>query len=402
MDRRIKIGVFGAWRGQSFISLLKHFKDDAYCCAVCDKNEKMLEHVKQWCEEGTQFFTDVDEFFECEMDAVILCNYFHEHAPYSIRALDKGIHVLSETTAAGTLKECVELVEAQERASAIYALAENYPYMLCNQELERIYKGGTLGNVIYAEGEYVHPMNINEAKYLTPKPLHWRAWLPRTYYLTHSLAPLMMITDTMPVAVNAKSVHSELFDEMLVKPGLRKVSDMASIMLVEMNNGALFRVTGSAGFGPHGNWYRLACEKGGAESIRGNQNLVRLAYNPWNTPEGEETDRTYHPEWPSHKELADKAGHGGGDFWVIYHFISNIKEGTKPFFDVYKAVSMSAVGILAWRSSLESGREYKIPDFRNKEVREKYRHDDLSPFPDENGKATLPCSSKYADWYKKD
>ena len=79
--------------------------------------------------------------------------------------MDKGIHVLSETTAAGTLKECVELVEAQERSSAIYALAENYPYMLCNQELERIYKGGTLGKVIYAEGEYVHPMNINEAKY---------------------------------------------------------------------------------------------------------------------------------------------------------------------------------------------------------------------------------------------
>ena len=123
MNRRIKIGVFGAWRGQSFISLLKHFKEEAYCCAVCDKNEQMLEHVKQWCEEDTRFFTDVDDFFEFEMDAVILCNYFHEHAPYAVRALDKGIHVLSETTAAGTLKECVELVEAQERSRAIYARA---------------------------------------------------------------------------------------------------------------------------------------------------------------------------------------------------------------------------------------------------------------------------------------
>jgi hypothetical protein len=92
---------------------------------------------------------------------------------------------------------------------------------------------------------------------------------------------------------------------------------------------------------------------------------------------------------------------GGGDFWVLYHFINNLKEGTTPYFDVYKAVSMSAVGILGWRSSLEKGVEYKIPDFRNKEERDKYRDDDLTPYPDENGKATLPNSTKYADWYRK-
>ena len=33
------------------------------------------------------------------------------------------------------------------------------------------------------------------------------------------------------------------------------------VKYMEMDNGALFRVTGSASFGPHGNWYRLACEK---------------------------------------------------------------------------------------------------------------------------------------------
>jgi predicted dehydrogenase len=205
----------------------------------------------------------------------------------------------------------VELCEAVERTGAIYALAENYPYMLCNLELERLYKGGTLGQVLYAEGEYVHPMSPDDVKYLTPDPLHWRAWGPRTYYLTHSLAPLMMMTDTMPVAVNSKTVHSEYLDDMVYKTGLRKVSDAVSIMLLEMDNGALFRITGCAAFAPHGNWYRLACELGGAESIRGNQNLVRLEYNHWSTPEGVKTSETYQPEWPSNKELAEKAGHGG-------------------------------------------------------------------------------------------
>lgn len=98
---------------------------------------------------------------------------------------------------------------------------------------------------------------------------------------------------------------------------------------------------------------------------------------------------------PSNKELAEKAGHGGGDFWVVYYFIEALKNGTTPYFDVYKSVAMSAVGILGWRSCLENGKEYVIPDFKNEEERALYENDDLSPFPDENGIASLPCSIKF-------
>ena len=41
MNRRIKIGVFGAWRGQSFISLLKHFRK-RHIAVQYAKNEQML------------------------------------------------------------------------------------------------------------------------------------------------------------------------------------------------------------------------------------------------------------------------------------------------------------------------------------------------------------------------
>ncbi len=393
MGNRLKIGIFGAWRGTSYINILKDFSD-AYVYAICDKDEEKLNSAKANCEPDVKIYNNPDEFFDCGMDAVILCNYFHEHASYAIKAMKKGIHVLSETTSASTLKECVNLCRTVESTGCTYALAENYPYMLPNLELERLYKGGTLGKVLYAEGEYVHPCSIDDLKYLSPNPLHWRAWCPRTYYLTHSLAPLMMMTDTMPKAVNAKSVHSEVFEENLVKPGIRQVSDAVSIMLVQMDNGALFRITACAAFAPHGNWYRLACECGGAENVRGNNEKVRLEYNGWCKPEGAELSKIYTPEWPSNKELAEKAGHGGGDFWVVYNFIQSLKNGTQPYFDVYRGATMSAVGILGWRSSMEHGKEYIIPDFRNEEERSVYANDDLSPFPDENGKATLPCTSK--------
>ena len=81
--------------------------------------------------------------------------YFHEHASYAVKAMERGIAVLSETAAGGTMQECVELVEAAQRTGVKYMLSENYPYMRGVQELRRLYTGGTFGKVMYAEGGHV-------------------------------------------------------------------------------------------------------------------------------------------------------------------------------------------------------------------------------------------------------
>lgn len=64
-----------------------------------------------------------------------------------------------------------------------------------------------------------------------------------------------------------------------------KSADNYGVLLVEMDNGALFRVGGCGAFGPKGNWYRLGCSRGGVESIRGDMDKVRLVVNPWNLNE---------------------------------------------------------------------------------------------------------------------
>ena len=243
---------------------------------------------------------------------------------------------------------------------------------------------------MYAEGEYNHPMPHTDINLLAPHRYHWRNYCPSTYYLTHSLAPLMHMTGSMPAAVNAKSIFTPELHEGTAK----MYGDGAAVMLCEMDNGALFRVTGCAGFGGHGNWYRLACTKATAEMVRGQEDKVLLRYNEWDKPEGVETVSTYVPQWPEHGDLAEKAGHGGGDFWEMYHFVRYITEDVDPFFNVYRSAAMSAVGILGWRSALNGGKEYKIPDFTKEEDCLLYENDHLSPFPDENGKTTMPCSSR--------
>lgn len=264
-------------------------------------------------------FDDYEEFITSGLfDALILCNYFNEHAPVAIRALGMGIHVFSETIAASTMAECVALCRAAEKSTAIYQLAENYPFARGTLEMKRLYDGGTLGKVLFAEGEYVHPMSPSDTRKYTGidgnGEYHWRRYLPATYYCSHALAPLMYMTGEMPKKVIGKTILSSV--ETLKKYG-RIRADAVGVMLVETIGGALFRVNGSSYMAPHGNWYRLSCEEGACETVRGQSKMVRLAYNKWSIPEGAEHDVTYEAQWASDAEKAEACGHGGGDYWVL-------------------------------------------------------------------------------------
>jgi len=53
----------------------------------------------------------------------------------------------------------------------------------------------------------------------------------------------------------------------------------------------------------------------------------------------------------------------------------------EPLIDVYKAIDMTSVGILGYRSALQGGIPLEVPDFRDKAVRERYRNDDWNPDP---------------------
>jgi len=300
--------------------------------------------------------------------------------------------VLSECTPALTMSECVQLCRTVEKTGCKYMLAENYPFFSCNQEMQRRYASGKMGRALYCEGEYNHPMTADERNSISPGRLHWRNWTPRTYYLTHSLGPLMYITGNSLKSVNCKSI----FAPETLKGTANRSGDVASIMLFEMNDGSLARVTGCSAWGGHGSWYRICAEKGTMESNRDCINQIRVHYNAWDIPEGEQEVAVIWAKFTEDEELneaAANAGHAGGDFWVAYHFTKYVNEDIEPFFNVYRSVSMSAGAILALRSSQNNGQEYRIPDFTNEEERKLWENDTASPFPDENGHADISCSS---------
>lgn len=390
--KKIRLGVFGLGRGSTYFDNI--LNNDGEIVAVCERDEKKLSEALDYLGDKTKGYSDFDEFINHEMDAVFIANCFHEHTPFVLKCLEKDLHVLCECTSNSTMGEGVQLVRAAEKSKGIYMLAENYPFMLFNREMKRVYSGGSLGKVLYAEGEYNHPFNFDDLDYhleIRPYQNHWRNFLPRSYYITHSLAPLMYITGAFPKRVTAFGVFSP-FDEMnhIGSP----VGDRAAVLMTLNDDDSVFKVTGCAAFGAHGNSFRVCGQFGQIENFRGDCDRIMLRYNSWQIPDGMQEVNSYIPDWADdEKEFAEKAGHGGSDFFVIKEFFDCIRNGRKPVFDEYFATAMASVAILGHKSLLEKGVPYDIPDFRNEEDRKKWENDFSTPFRIGDKEPDIPCCS---------
>jgi predicted dehydrogenase len=199
----------------------------------------------------------------------------------------------------------------------------------------------------------------------------------------------MVITDTMPVRLNALSISEDAPQA----PNTVKVGDVGSVILCRMNNGAVFRIWGLMMSSIHRVRYDLHGERGLISTADPNPwSTVRIHHEPWMRTDGQKVETTYVPDWPSHPELAAKAGHGGGDFWVCFHFANAIRSGTQPFLNVYRATAMAAVSVQAWRSCLADGQPLDIPEFANRRARAQVADDHWSPFPEDAAPGQPPPS----------
>ncbi len=391
MSKKIKIGVFGAGRGLSMIEVCFNHPD-AEVVAVCDKYVPLLDRVKRLAEEKgieVALFEDFEDFIKYELDAVVLANYASEHAPYAVRCLKAGLHVLSECLTCASMAQAVELIEAVEESGKVYAYAENYAYAWATFEMWQRFQNGDIGDLVYAEGEYVHDCSSEWPQLAYGDRNHWRNDGFSTFYCTHGLAPILAITDHRPVKVSGfETYHTDY----MLKCGIKGAT--AGVTMITMDNGAI--VKGLNGNLRHASLHNINASwviygtNGQLESPRNHLGAV------YSYEVGGEC-KEYMPERTIEKELADKFnGHGGADFYATHFFIEQIlgKEiGKKYSIDVYKAVDMCICGLLAFKSILAGGIPVDVPDLRDPAQRDKYRNDHACTFKYEAGDQLLPYSS---------
>lgn len=401
---KIKIGVFGAHRGMTMIKVLSDYPE-AKLVAVCDKYEPLLESVKKVADEHhttVATYTDFEDFIHHDMDAVVLANYATEHAPYAIRLMKAGKHVLSEVLPCETIAQAVELIETVESTGMVYAYAENYCYMPHSFTMRHRYENGEIGDVMYAEGEYVHDCAKNWPNLTYGDPDHWRNNGYPTFYCTHSTGPMLFITGRRPVRVTGFTTQANPVGE----PRGRKMGRRAAVEMITLDNGAVARsMHGELKREPGIHPYRIYGTKGCMESelfcpeklSEGEEWRQKIFVYREGAEVGKGESEVYAPDLKAYSDMFfANTGHGGSDFYPCHYFIQKIlgrEEGKKYSIDVYHAVDMGLVGVMAYRSILAGGVPMDIPDLRKPEEREKWRHDVKCTNPAiASGEDLLPCA----------
>ena len=80
------------------------------------------------------------------------------------------------------------------------------------------------------------------------------------------------------------------------------------------------------------------------------------------------------------------------------NFCKRIRGEEADTVDVYEALDMYFVGHFGYLSALEGGAAQEIPDFRDKEVREKYRDDTRCPDKNKACEGQLLPSNTQGGW----
>lgn len=376
--RKLKFGVLGGTRGMDYATRVLFNHPLAEVAAICENYQPLKEKLEQ--ENKTAFpnlkiFSDYDEFLESGIDAVVLANFANEHAPYAIKALLKGVNVFSESLPTQTMKEAVELVEAVEKSGKFYAYGENYCYLPHTFEMRKIYDSGVLGEVMHAEGNFINDCSFKWHLLTRGNRAHWRNFVPSTFYCTHSIGPMLFSTGRRAVSVSALETQRM---EYMAKVGAR--SGSAAMEIMQLDNGGMAKSSNGNFRRAYNAEYRLICENGTIETDIYDWKKLRLFKA--NEEKGGYDLETLDPQDVYKSVLPDVDFKGVDSFKAADKCMMNIFINTllgdevarKYAIDVYKALDMSMVGLLAYRSILNGG-SVEVPDLRKKEERDKFRFD---------------------------
>ena len=150
MAKKLRCGVVGLNMGKAHAQCYQELAD-AELVALCDNNSEVLKSVAG--ELGIkQTFTDFQEMLEqVELDAVSVTVPHRLHAPFTIAALEAGVHVLCTKPMAADLAGAEAMLEAQRRTGKTLIIGFQLPLTPQAQRARQMIGDGDLGDIYYAK-----------------------------------------------------------------------------------------------------------------------------------------------------------------------------------------------------------------------------------------------------------
>jgi len=365
MNRKLRVGIVGAPRGGGYLSGFRAVSESEVA-AMCDLNEQTLKESADHAGVSLRYTNYEKMLDKAELDIVVVSTPMPFHAPQSIAALQRGIHVISEVPAATDLEQCWQLVQAVRASKAKYMMAENYCYMKPNVLVKVMAHAGVFGDLYYGEGGYVHELKgLNE---VTRWRRFWQTGINGNTYPTHSLGPLLQWLRTRVATVTCTGSGHHYKDPRGDEYG----QEDSTTTLCKLENGGMVTLRlDMLSNRPHNMvHYALQGTSGCYEAGRGGGDEPHIWLkgrskddHSWQTLWDYETE--FMPAiWRNPPEEAKRAGHGGGDYFQVREFVDSILNDTKPPIDVFDALDFTVPGLISQESIRRGSVPLPVPDFR--------------------------------------
>ncbi len=367
MEKEIRFGLIGygsphdrfdCGRGGALYKNGCAFFENVTPVAVCDKVPEILDNVRNDLPE-TNVYTDFDEMLESEnLDAVLIGTPATCHAEFSIKALKKNIHVLSEIPCINRIEEAAPLWQAQMESSAFYMTGANPNFWAFVETAVDLKNKGLFGEPYYIECTYIHDLN----RYFERTP--WRRTYEPIKYSTHSLGPVLRLVDEDLKWVSCFDTGShinKITDEHDAMAALfRTPSNVVVRLLVSFRNktpagGHHYRFLTTKGSfertPPYRTHRKEAVESARtlfySEELYGNKNWIELPSD------------TMRPEYASRPNIRE-SGHGGADYVMMDHFFKAVRNNGPSPINLREGLRMTLPGLYALESARRGGKLTKI------------------------------------------
>jgi predicted dehydrogenase len=364
----LKVGIVGLRRGSIFLDVFSRLPE-CQVTAVCDVRPELASALAA-SRPGVTAYTDYDVMVDRDVDLIVIATPVPTQVEMAVAALSRNRHVLCEVPLAANLQDCRTLLRAVRTGKGKFMMAENCVFWAFVESWREMVRQGKLGKILYAEGEYMQDQR--ELLHGPDGLPTWRAMLPPIHYCTHSLGPLLSLTDDRCVRATGFSTGSNILaaDGPIDMEGA--IFQTAQGATIKLLRGAITERR------PPLHYFSIYGARGVLETSRDAEdpvgttlalfrdvpNLPRMMRLPLGIN---------HPGLPL---FPPAVGYGTAELVMVRGFVRSILEDTKPPIDLAQALNMSVPGLIAHMSAERGGEPLPVPDLAAESAEEEAKEKD--------------------------
>tara|TARA_B110000902_G_scaffold176018_1_gene199732 strand:- start:2598 stop:3956 length:1359 start_codon:yes stop_codon:yes gene_type:complete len=399
---KLKIGMIGVGlRGTNHLKNLL-LRNDINITAICDIDPKRtkiaVDHITGSGAKKPLVFGkddyDYRNLLELDnVDAVVISTPWLWHTLMAKDTMKAGKYTGLEVSAANTMEECWDLVNVHEQTGSHLMILENVNYRRDIMAVLNMVKQDVFGELLHFRCGYQHDLRhvkFNDGKTAYGKGVEFgekgiseSVWRTQhsvlrnaDVYPTHGIGPIAAMCDINRgnrfMSLTSTATKGVGLHNYVVKHGGEnhpnakvkfKLGDIIT-STIETTNGESIIVTHDTNSPrPYSLGFRVQGANGLWE-VDGSRIHIDGKTKPHEWDAADEWLKKYdHPLWKKYGELANGAGHGGMDFFVMHAFVESAKLNVAPPMDAYDAAAWSAITPLSEASIENNGAPQDFPDF---------------------------------------